>query len=269
MTVKTYLSQISSKAIIRDSEKESIKRSISTLSSRLDSYFGTEIESHFIFGSYKRSTALPRIMDDNSDVDYMVVFVDKRYNPQTYLDKLRRFAQRKYSRSEIKQSNPTIILSLNHIHFELVPAIKSAFWNKSYQIPDKASSYNDWISTDPLALWTNLVRVNNANSSLIKPLIRLYKYWNAARGYPLSSYDLEKAIIEYANSYGLFSWSKIKLEDFFFDYSDHLSVGIFASDWIKKEERRLKQLVKEAYRYWKRGNEASAVRALKKILPPL
>ena len=78
----------------------------------------------------------------------MVVFdtSDGQKKPQTYLDRLKKFAETKYSTSEIFQSSPTIVLSLNHIKFELVPAI----YNYGYQIPSPASSWVDWVSTDPI-----------------------------------------------------------------------------------------------------------------------
>jgi len=55
----------------------------------------------------------------------MVIFniYDGQGKPQTYLDRLRELAEVKYSTSEISQSNPTIVLALNHIKFELVPAV--------------------------------------------------------------------------------------------------------------------------------------------------
>lgn len=57
-----------------------------------------------------RNTILPRYMDSHSDVDYMVVFKDSGFRPQTYLERLRRFVERNYTRSQIKQSHPTIQL---------------------------------------------------------------------------------------------------------------------------------------------------------------
>ena len=60
---------------------------------RLESYFGANIEEKFKFGSYTRVTILPRKADEESDVDYMVVFDNSNnYTPQTFLDRLKRFA---------------------------------------------------------------------------------------------------------------------------------------------------------------------------------
>ena len=92
------------------------------------------IEEKFNFGSYTRVTILQRKADEESDVDYMVVFDNSNnYTPQTFLDRLKRFAETKYSTSEIYQSSPTIVLELNNIKFELVPAYKNL---ATYYIPE-------------------------------------------------------------------------------------------------------------------------------------
>ncbi|MGN8225535.1 SMODS domain-containing nucleotidyltransferase [Gracilimonas sp. BCB1] len=271
MSINSYLTHIAQKAIVRDEEKQNIKRSISTLSDRLNQYFGSEITDHFQFGSSKRDTMMPRKMDSNSDVDYMIVFKDDSYRPQTYLDKLRRFADMKYSRSEIKQSHPTIILSLSHIHFELVPALTS-FWRAvEYKIPDKASSYNDWVRTSPLVLETNLVTSNKENNYLIKPLIRLMKYWNAVNNYPLRSFELEEKILDtfYVNPFMFQYSSKENLEDYFYEFTSSLTNSWIDPDWKKDKIRRLKDRKDVIKRLKKKGHENDAVDILKKIFPPL
>lgn len=121
MSVNSYLSDCASNLVLSTNEKDSINTSINTLETRLNSYFGSDIEEQFKFGSYTRVTILPRKVDENSDVDYMIVFDNSNnYKPQTFLDRLKRFAETKYSTSEIYQSSPTIVLELNKIKFELV-----------------------------------------------------------------------------------------------------------------------------------------------------
>ena len=96
MSINSYLENLAGELILSSTEKDSIRTSINTLDTRLNSYFGSEIEEKFVFGSYPRVTILPRKVDENSDIDYMVVF-DNSYNykPQTFLDKLRRLNERK------------------------------------------------------------------------------------------------------------------------------------------------------------------------------
>jgi len=125
MSVNSYLTSLASDLVLSSDEKSNILVSNITLKTRLKSYFGSQITNHFQFGSNTRGTILPRKADCNSDIDYMVVFdtSDGKKKPQTYLNRLKNFAESKYSRSEIHQSHPTMVLSLNHIKFELVPAI--------------------------------------------------------------------------------------------------------------------------------------------------
>jgi len=165
MTVNSYLTHLTNQAIVRDQEKLSIQRSIATLETHLKAHFGTQLKSSFIFGSCSRGTILPRTMDAQSDVDYMVIFADSDLQPQTYLDRLRRFAERYYGRSEIAQSHPTVALELNHIRFELVPAIQN--WWGSIQIPAKTSGYQSWQDTDPKGFNDQLTTANQANGNLI------------------------------------------------------------------------------------------------------
>ncbi|MCP2775197.1 SMODS domain-containing nucleotidyltransferase, partial [Salmonella enterica] len=91
------------------------------------------------------------------------------------LDRLRRFAELRYASSEVAQSHPTVALELNHIRFELVPALKS--WFSGLQIPAKGSDYQSWQDTDPNGFNEKLVNANQANANLIKPLVRIMKYW--------------------------------------------------------------------------------------------
>ena len=272
MTVNSYLKNIASHAVVKDAERDSIKRSISTISNRLDNYFGFQLAKHFEFGSSSRGTMLPRKMDKNSDVDYMVVFQDDSYRPQTYLDKLRRFATDKYYTSEIKQSTPTIVLSLNHVHFELVPALENFTWTGEYKIPDKASSYYDWTDTNPTEIQDKLHKANKEHNYLVKPLVRILKYWNAVNNYPYGTYELENEIIDNitVDHYFLFMNSRENIEDYFFDVVSNLSNSIFWPKYKREKIARLKQLSKEAYNYKNSYlDEENAVKAIKKLLPPM
>ncbi|PRY83129.1 SMODS domain-containing nucleotidyltransferase [Alkalibacterium olivapovliticus] len=196
MTVDGYLSTLSNELVIRDSKKDSITLSILTLNIRLKSYFGSEVVDIIKFGSYSRGTILPRNFDEKSDVDVMVIFKNEHnFKPQTFLDKLKRFASAKYSTSEVYQSSPTIVLELNHIKFELVPANKVYSWsNDTYNIP---KSYSTWMLTHPKSFDDTLVECNKNNNYKMKPIIRLLKYWNIKKNYrELASFGLEKKTAE-------------------------------------------------------------------------
>ncbi len=201
MSVLTYLENLEKNLRLTQDEKDSIETSINTLKLRLKSYFENEITDILVFGSYKRHTNLCRKADNNSDVDIMVVFANFEYKPQTYIDKLKRFMNSKYFSSEIYQSNPCAILELHHIKFELTPAIW--LYNKTYKIPDKQSSYSDWITTEPFYL----DELSKTQTHIqYKQISRLVKYWNCLNNKYFASYELEKIVLTsslYCTSYNL------------------------------------------------------------------
>lgn len=206
MTVNAYLEDLATRAIIREDEKEGIQISIDTITNRLENYdsYRNQINKILIFGSYKRRTIISRQFDDNSDIDIMVVFgkvingfaiTPRNYQfqkTQFYLSYLKDFAESKYSRSEIYKSHPAIVLELNHIKFELVPAIIDD-WGK-YKIPNNKIFnnwlYQEWMDTNPDDLDGKL-----ENNQTLRMLVRVAKIWNAKHGYIFTSYELEKWIV--------------------------------------------------------------------------
>lgn len=193
MSVLTHLQNTVNAIEISEWERTSIDTSINTLSRKLGNHFNN-LNSKFVFGSYDRRTILRRSKDPNSDVDYMVVFSDGAYyRPQTLMTRLRTFAESNYFRNEIKQSSPTIVIELSSIKFELAPAYVS--WG-TYYIPAPASSYTDWISTNPSGMKTELDGKHRLNNYVIKDLIQLIKYWNVKNGRIYSSYEIERYVLD-------------------------------------------------------------------------
>ena len=150
--------------------------------------------------------------------------------PQTYLDYLNNFAQSSYSRSEIYQSHPAIVLELNHIKFELVPTI-SIFGN--YKIPNKQNSYQNWISTNPNDLDEALT-----NNQTLRRLVRIAKIWNAKQGYIYISYELEKWITQ-QYFYG-------NLTDHFYRFCELLPINCDLPQWKIDKINILKSKAKKA-----------------------
>ena len=205
MSVNSYLNDLAERAIVRDNEKNKIQVSVKAIKERLEQHFSSEVDKVFIFGSYKRGTIISRQFDENSDIDIIVIFGKKfggfyhleprnNYpkNPQTYLQKLRDFIGLRYPNSICKQSFPAVVLELNHIKFDLVPAIIDDFGD--YKIPNKQNWYQtqvwDWITTNPNDLDGAL-----ANNQTLRRLVRVAKIWNAKQGRIYDSYELEKLIV--------------------------------------------------------------------------
>lgn len=196
MSLNSYLDDIASKLIIKGEEKEAIKNSLDVFKSRMNNYF-TYNESVYlrdirVFGSYERDTNLTQSVDEDTDVDIMLVMTDDGATPQTYLDRVRRAVEAKYSRSEIRQSSPTIVLQMGHMKFEITPAIVI---NGIYHIKN---SSNLWMPTYCYSDLSGLTDANVNNYSKIKPAIRLVKYWNKTKNVrSFSSYQIEQKIVSH------------------------------------------------------------------------
>ncbi len=242
--------------MLSEYEKRSIEKSIATLKSRLTTHFGASITGQFQFGSSTRGTILPRALDAYSDIDYMVVFKEVGYTPQTYLHRLRKFVEKYYSTSEISQSSPTIVLNLNHIRFELVPALPCVWRTGQYKIPNGP---NQWQDTTPNDFNSQLTAKNNAERSLIKPTIRLAKIWNAKAGYVYNSYAFEKFIV------GLGFLGCSNQTDYLFNVFDRLSLP--SQQASAQKVQRAKDIIKQVRTFEKKLMPISAETEVKKLIP--
>lgn len=267
MSVLSHLTGTASDLLTKGPSADGIDTSITTLRSRLSSYFGSDaLWEHFTFGSWKRDTNLPRAADQYADIDYMVVFKgDDSTKPQTLLDRLKRFVENKYSSSEVSQSHPTVVLSLNHIHFELVPAIRSGnYVSGTLQIPSTTSAYTDWQSTYPYAADSAIDTHNKNNSFLSKPLVRLLKYWNCQAdpyGRPFGSFEIEEFV---SNKY---FYPNANLKDYFYGAVEGLPSGWGRAQSKQDRIARLKEIVAKTKEHERNDLPYSAEAEIKKAIP--
>ena len=255
MSVNSYLQDLGSELVLNSAEKNSISISIDSLKSRLSSYFGNDIKDKKLYGSYVRETILPRKVDENSDVDLMVVFNNPyEYKPQSFLNRLKEFAEHYYTRSEIYQSSPTIVLELNHIKFEITPSyIKSNL----YYIPMNSSQ---WMQTDPDGFYSSLTECNKINNYKVKPVIRLLKYWNINKNNrDIESFELEKTLAK-GLMFAFFNCTS---------YTDYLKYAFNTINFSANNDRINNALncIEEAMRLEREGYPNSAGNEIKKLFP--
>jgi predicted nucleotidyltransferase len=255
MSVLSFLTNTASNAVLSVTGQSSIATSITTLQSRMGGHFDSGvIKQHFRFGSSTRGTILPRSMDEKSDIDYMVVFSENNATPQTYMNRLKTFVEKRYGSSEIYQSSPTIVLELNHIKFDLVPATTT--WLGGLQIPNGSGG---WMTTNPNDFNATLEAKNKEHNSLIKPTIRLFKYWNATAGFPFESFEMEKWVC------GLSLWFLSNQKDYFFAVIENLNTSTSYSQWVNNEITRAKNIVADVRRYEKDEMPVTAENEIKKL----
>jgi hypothetical protein len=176
------------------------------------------------------------------------------------MNRLKRFAEYYYSKSQIYQSSPTVVLELNHIKFELAPAFRDNF-NCLY-IPAPASDYCDWINTQPNVIKDLLDEKNRESNYIIRKLVRLLKYWNVENGKVYSSYELECHVI--TTNYFFCS----NLKEYF--YSTVGSLPTHNLPYYKQiKADRFKQIVENVKYYENNGMPYNAEDELKKAIPQI
>ncbi len=263
LSIEKYLKSLANEYYIsKDStEKIKIEASIKNIKSKLVQKFGKDIIAIVEFGSYIRKTNLPRIYDEKSDIDLMIVFNHDRlgWNPSTYRKHLLDFAKTYFPNSISYKSSPTVVLELNYIKYDLVPSFQrdEGIFSTSMvmYIPETDV---EWMETDPHRFSKKLNKINEDYDYNVKRIIRLLKAWNAKVGYPIESYSLEKEIAE-------LDFSGDNLEEGFFYAIDNLSEDRESNSAERKVEA-LKENAIKIEEALENNNESNAKRWLGHIL---
>jgi predicted nucleotidyltransferase len=260
--INNHLRRISSELLIKNTSLEgiNIERSVESIKRNLKLHFGNEITDVIVFGSYSRGTILPRKYDPNSDIDILILFNCRaeKLKPQSYREKLKRFAEKHYSSARVVKDHPSIVVELNHINFDLVPAIfDDGVFYDSIEIPGKDS---DWIETEPNKFNKELSDSNSKFNSVVKPLIRILKYWNSANGYPyISSFEFESMIASMNFAGNNFATG-------FYYAADELETW-GRSELIKRKVRTLQTNISLIKRFLEQENLEKAKKVVSRILP--
>lgn len=235
-------------------ERSKISSSVAHLQSLLTSNLGNI--SIIRFGSYTRNTILPRKYDPKSDVDLMIVFHGD-YNSQTYRKHIYDVIDRSYPNSISAYDYPAIKLELNHIIFDLVPTIyeNSNWYGMRYYIPDRNQN---WIETWPNDINDLLAQKNQSvGGNQIRQVIRLCKHWNAMANYPLSSYLMEKQIVN------MWSWGNHNTYSRFMMTMDSIAGNL---PGVRQALSYIRQYEGD---YYNSPNEAKQLQWMRKLLPEL
>lgn len=266
MTCLQYLNHINQRINEeKEIEEKSIKTSLDTLKIHLNNWpKANEILEHHEFGSFVRGTKLPKSIDADTDIDYMVVFDSSRFKPQTYIEKIREFANKYYKYSPVHQDHPTMVIELGNVRFEITPAVKmyGASYPR-YNIPAPQQSFLQWIDTYPEEIEHSLNEANRRSDCMLKPLIRLLKYWNVKNGKILTSFKIEQYVCNH-----VFMGCR-NLEDYFFEGASWLSMAQAMTEDEREKVKALQLALSEIRRYKQNGQEALAVLQLRNVLPDM
>jgi len=227
--INSYLTELAQRLVIEPNTKEKIEVSISYLKKEVWGLFQNRLSDIVVFGSYDRETIVRT--DPDKDVDIMIVFKKNEFQPDTYLKHIKEFCENKYQRSEIYSDHPTVVLEMEHIKIELVPA--TYYSETAVKIPAPRSKELKWITASPREYKNKLQSKDKNNKGLILPIIKIFKHWNVNQGKPFASYELEKSIIEKL-------YDCATLRDYYFSATNAIE-NILRTDQQKKSFADLKE----------------------------
>lgn len=258
-TVNYVLQKLAEDLFIKYDSKERvyIEERITNFMLSIKDHFKENVSEVLVFGSYKRDTILPRRFDEKSDIDVLVIFNQaQKFTPETYRNQLKSFATEKYFSTKVLKDHPSIVLEMKSIKFDLVPCrLYKGFWSNYLQIPDKNGS---WMDTYPKEFTEKLTKANTRYNSIVKPVIRLLKCWNASNSYPYPSYELEKIIAD-------MNFNNENYQSGFLYAIGNLSSSGLATYQAKKVET-LKNNAGWIKEYLKRDNQEKATEVVHRIL---
>ncbi len=146
----------------------------------------------WLIGSYSRNT----ILRQERDIDIMVSLSPVKYwetyksNSSGLVYLVRNALNKEYTKSEVTSSGAAVVMEMTVFNVDVVPVFPRK--DGGYLVAD---GQNGWKSTDPNVHF-KLMEGHKKQDELLKPLVKLLKYWNFCNGSVLQSFHLEM-MIEY------------------------------------------------------------------------
>lgn len=150
-----------------------------------DEKFKDYLEGSFLYGSYKRNTAICEIKD--VDIVLLTNFdpSEEENTPQNVLRKVKDAINRHYNDSEnqqyqrrsIRVDDPLPEEKDAHLTLDVIPAYASNGDSKPLLVPDR--ELKQWVPSHPMGHIKNAITLNDKDhgNGMYVPLVKLMKYW--------------------------------------------------------------------------------------------
>jgi len=125
----------------------------------------------FLYGSYRRNTAIKQI----KDVDVCVVLdIDPDdYEPAAIIDQLRRVLERNKYEAKTALQRRSIRIDMSATTLDVVPVVEAG--DGSYLIPDRV--LKEWVSTHPKKHLETATTLNKDGNQRYIPFVKIVKAW--------------------------------------------------------------------------------------------
>lgn len=160
-----------------------------------DESFGEHIVGSFLYGSYRRQTAIHEI----KDVDIMILtdFDVSLTSPSKVLDDLYDALRRCYGDDKVLKKNRRSIQVLDplpdkdtDLTLDILPAVETPDGSGYLLVPDKDKK--QWVKTNPRGHIEKISETNIEQDSKLVPMIKIMKAWWAYQSQDLTGDDGEK-----------------------------------------------------------------------------
>ncbi len=185
--------------IINQKDTEKINQRKDEVKRILENEFGEAIDIAS-GGSYSKQTYVNGLSDVDLlyDLgDYTSSNIEGKEDPKNVIDQFAQRIHQRYPTSNIKQGKMAVTIEFSDgIELQVLPAFR--YYN-GYKVPDPDN--NSWVCSFPKNFSSKLTAVNQANSGVVKPVIKLTKEILANNGIKVKGYHLENMAVDTFQSY--------------------------------------------------------------------
>lgn len=162
------------------------------LKDRFTLYADEPSPNPWLIGSYSRNT----ILRQERDIDIMVSLSPAKYWETyktnsaglVYLVRNALKGSSDYAKSEVTSSGAAVVMEMSVFNVDVVPVFPRK--DGGYLV---ANGHGTWNATNP-NVHANLVEEHNKQDQLLKPLVKVMKYWNSGNDGLLESFHLEMMV---------------------------------------------------------------------------
>jgi|GEM_PF-2806015 len=189
-SLQHYTKELAYAIVPQPLERAAIENFFDSVENALSNHFRFNIERCIQIGEFARETVLRHTIDKKSSIQLMILFQNDEYfeNFSLMNKEIVKCISSSFSSSEEELRQLKIPMKFGTI--QLVPAIVVDSDSGS-NLYIASTSNASWIQSNPLHFDENINNKNNATSFLLKPIIRLLKYWNCTHGRYFSTETIE------------------------------------------------------------------------------
>jgi len=161
-----------------------------TLRDRLatDTHFQDWYDSSFLYGSYRRNTAVQPIKD--VDVCVVLGINTSEHKPEAVVQRLRRVLERNGYEDKTALQRRSVRIDLSGTTLDVVPVVAQDGDDKPLWIPDRALTR--WVETHPKGHLAATTALNKDSNDRYVPFVKIVKAWYRHQAHTLRGVERPK-----------------------------------------------------------------------------